>query len=292
MIRGFQRLQPGDAISASEYNRLLDEIERGSRRVVAPPLSLRNGGDGDQLSIEQRPFIWVRITGHETENYSYGTVDQSRYSGIEQTDDPNTAGTYDLPSGIQFFSDSLYLMEVNGRTDVPDNAIVKAYQSNNGPYYTFLFEQAFEYGGGGGSGVALVKILSYNDFTSNTGYIPDLINKPPGILYYIGMIQGFIQGPGPFDTGTLVYLVPYYQIPIVGSLPGLPQLPGAPTAYLALNMGTTATLPVADTSGNPSIVPINNQNTTLQVYVATQYPAATTLDCTGVPPNDKLVIGP
>jgi len=158
MIRPFEQITPGQAPSATEYNRAMREIERQSRLTVAPPLTLVSDFNGQRLGVIDRPQVWVRITGHKLSGYnsSNGTDegDPEKYSGIEQTEDQNTdTGTYDLPGGLEFYVDDLYLKEVNGRTDVPEGAIVRAYHSNNGNYFTFLFETAFEdYSGSGGGG--------------------------------------------------------------------------------------------------------------------------------------------
>lgn len=150
MIRPFDKVTPGEAIPATEYNRAMREVERQSRIQVAAPLTLTSDFTGQRIGLPERPTYWVRVTGHKLSGYNSGAgtddgSDPTKYSGIEQTDDQDTdTGTYDLPGGIEFYIDDVYLKEVNGRTDVPEGAIVRAYHSNNGPYYTFLFETAFE----------------------------------------------------------------------------------------------------------------------------------------------------
>lgn len=145
MIRPFERITPGEGIPSSDFNRAMVEIARNARWQVASPIVITSDANGFYVAILDKPQLWVRVTGHHGKaGYYSGTdtqdSDLSRYSGIEQTDDVDTNGTYDLPGGIEFRSDGLYLKEVNGRTDVPEGAIVRAYHSNNGPYYTFLFE--------------------------------------------------------------------------------------------------------------------------------------------------------
>lgn len=159
MIRPFERVKAGEAISASEYNRAMREVEHGQRWSVAAPLMLQSDFNGNRLSIADKPHYWVRITGHKLSAYNSDTGSDeggnpTHYSGLEQTEDQDTdTGSYDLPGGVEFYVDDLYLKEVNGRTDVPEGAIVQAFFSHNGPYYTFLFEQAFdEYSGQGQGG--------------------------------------------------------------------------------------------------------------------------------------------
>lgn len=128
-------------------------------------------------------------------------------------------------------------------------------------------------------------------------YITDT-RTTPGIIYFLGTILTFDQSSGTSDMQdtapqrlALVWLVPYYQ-PFMTPSTTAP-LPNPGEAYDAIDMGTTATLPIdfhgifgsdADAQGLAGI--------TLEVYLTTQYPAGTLLDCEGSPPDDKLVIGP
>lgn len=141
-MRPLETISPGEAIPASEYNRAMQEISRQSRWNSAAPIVITNDLSGFRVAILDKPMIWVRVTGNHTTGYGAGGGHESttvRYSGIEQTDDDDHNGTYDLIGGIEFVADGLYLKEINGRTDVPSGVIVRAYQSNNGNYYTFMF---------------------------------------------------------------------------------------------------------------------------------------------------------
>lgn len=293
MIRPFERIRPGEPISASEFNRAMREVERQNRRTVAPPLMTTSDGTSERVSLMSRPHIWVRITGHEAANASGVVADLTKYSGIEQTDDPSTDGEYDLNSGLEFYTDRTYLKEVNGRTDVPDNAIVRAYASDNGEYYTFLFEQAFEetyYGmANSGSGAADIRTLQYTDGSTSTNYI---IDGSTGIFYFPSVIESFDQGAGVFDTSTFVFLVPKYQSAIVGGVALNVPLINNGNEYMGIQMPSPATLLLNDTAGELVGNPLNGTSVTWPVFLTTQYPSGVKLQCVGSPPVDQLVIGP
>jgi hypothetical protein len=305
MIRDFQNLVPGGQLSAGDFNSAMAEIERLTRLLVRSPLTLNVTESGLLLGCDVNEGIWVRITGHLCGGSGSGSGGgsgsgsgsgggfcgpfgaPSHYSGVEQTDAIFPEGCTDLPGGLQFFDDSLFLKEVSANGSVPENAIVRAYPSNNGPYYLFQFSS----GGGSivGGGSALVRTMNYTDGGSGTNYIYD--PTTPNIIYWPSFIDGWAQPAGPYDSAYCFLSTPW-QTNVVGGLAADISLLINNRYYTGTFMGYVA-LPLQDTGGElVGHEPPNNTTVAWPLFVTTHYPSGIKLVCTDVPPEESLEVGP
>lgn len=155
MLQTFSRPAAGEQLSAAEMRRLFETVEALTRIQGVPPLRFTWDVAGPRVSTDEPRSIWVRITGKESSGSGgsgSGDGGESAYSGIEQTTLDELEGTQDLEGGLEFFVDNLYLKEVTGNPDVPYDAIVRAYSTQDGPYYTFLYSPGTQVDSGSGSG--------------------------------------------------------------------------------------------------------------------------------------------
>lgn len=53
MFKDFKKIRPGGPVSAEDYNRLLEEVQRLGRMTASPPLVLRNDGSGYHFRYDQ-----------------------------------------------------------------------------------------------------------------------------------------------------------------------------------------------------------------------------------------------
>jgi hypothetical protein len=150
-----------------------------------------------------------------------------------------------------------------------------------------------------GGQVATLRILGYADGGDScssggpgTPYIVD--PDTPNILVFIAVVEQLVMPGGPIDVGTLVYLVPKYQVPITGSIPGLPLLPSYPGEVEGVYQGYSYVECINDTSGIESLLlPFEGGvEVSLPVFVTTRYPAAVRIQCGGSPPADNLLFPP
>ena len=137
----FTRLVPNDQLSAAEYNRLLDLVER-LLAFNSVGIGLAVGSAGPQLRDLDPPFLWVKLTNNPD--------DQGRYSGIEQLalrQDKYLVWT-DKPGGLVFSPCTYALYEQNDNFDVGPDTIVEAYRGV-GDFWVFNYCCT---GSGSGSG--------------------------------------------------------------------------------------------------------------------------------------------
>lgn len=299
MIRPFRQLEPGDRVSAAEFNRLAAEVERLQRMLVTPPLQLDTGVTGQKLSINQRGGIWVKITGKKlttdpiesgasSGNYvdtnsgsascpcsgsgmivgsgsSSGCYPPNHYSGEQVTDSLCSGSGFILQGGLKFYVDTFPLKEIEGNVSVSAGSIVKAYPSDNGAYYTFKFASSSVSSGGAADCRILSGILTEN----NGSYTVGPAQPFPGNAYaYFAVIQDNPDVWGfPPDTLTYVWLVPYYQDNwslITATVHNVQLTMGL--AYIAVPVNATY---IAGIKTNPDDDPIIMS---LPVYVTTYSP--------------------
>lgn len=309
MIRPYPQVRAGDNLSASELNRLFNDIYRLTQIQVRAPLTLEFTSVGPLLGIRYREAIWARITGPAapctttgsgsgTGAASFGSGDctgafatGAAYNGIEQSDTP--LGVIDANGGKVFCCDYL-LIEVSGNTQVPVNSIVRAYPSQDGTYYTFLFAESGG-GAGGSTNAKIIRTLQYADGSTGNNFI---IDPGTGVFFWPAIETNFDPVSGDIlDVGPLVWLVPIYQanIPSVGgSIAANVPLLFSDHWYTGIDQGSTYSLTPNDVGGElaGAYSAYNHVADNWQVWATTDYPAGIRITCTGSPPTDQLQIGP
>lgn len=125
---------------------LLDLVHRTSQPTPGGDSGeLIRGANGYQFGDNEPPQYWVQIVRHED------PVVEWAYSGKlirVGTDFVTVPDQY-----LTFTGDKFPLIEMTENTDVPDNAIARAYPDPSGQFYTFLWSGNMEESGSGlGSG--------------------------------------------------------------------------------------------------------------------------------------------
>lgn len=155
-MRPVRPLKPGGPISASEHNRGMEQVRRAANPTASAGTDRFRGPLGDSVRDASLPDIWVKITGPAGEDGSggSGSAGESQpfhYDGIQllgtRDDDPPYE---EVVTGFQFDA-TFPLVEISGRDDVPDGAVVKAFPHESGGWYEFKFGTE-EGGSGSGDG--------------------------------------------------------------------------------------------------------------------------------------------
>ena len=275
MLQTFSRPAAGEQLSAAEMRRLFETVEALTRIQGVPPLRFTWDVAGPRVSTDEPRSIWVRITGKESSGSGgsgSGDGGESAYSGIEQTTLDELEGTQDLEGGLEFFVDNLYLKEVTGNPDVPYDAIVRAYSTQDGPYYTFLYSP----GSGTGTTVKILRII---------GIDGGFVTAGDGIRYYLTSVQVYPPTGTPPDSDVLIWLAPYYQTAIWGGVPDVYL--DVSRAYSGILTGEMKAITVDVTESNGAIgIETGSQELNLPVAWTAFSPPAIACD------DDSPVIAP
>jgi hypothetical protein len=204
-------------------------------------------------------------------------------------DDLCSDGTIDRPGGMTFSVNNYPLKEAQGNVNVPVGSIVRAYPSNNGPYYIFKFAAPATTGG-----MEIIRIFAgmVDPFSiDGTNYVTD----PAGCnaVFYLGTLMQYGGGcltdectDATIESCNLAWLAPLYQPAFLGI--GTFQaalVPGFP--YMAKYMGEDRTLTI-NTNDAPGPDPTNVQTITAPVYITAAMPF--TMTCDGHTPT--TIVGP
>lgn len=202
-----ESFRPGKVVSARALNQAEKNAFRATAGKTGPPLETVRSPIGDlSRMLPAEGVIWATITGKLTEGLSPPASDFC-YSGQQQLDllpgAIDTDAVDDEGGGIEFFADTLPLVEVSGNPNVPAGSIVRAFQGN-GPYYVFG-------GASGSTGVELIKI-NPPTFYLGTGGVT--------LCFYDGTILAPTIAAGWATTPTNVWWVTKYADALVDPLPG------------------------------------------------------------------------
>lgn len=131
----------GEHLTGRRLNDAADAGYRANRVAAAPPLQSFRLGDAASVHDTRRPAMTFRVTGKDKLNPSSpSTGNDNLYSGVQQI--TTAAGDVDdLGAGtqLQCYVDYLPLVEVGGRTDVPEDAFVTADVAPQGDHLIFRY---------------------------------------------------------------------------------------------------------------------------------------------------------
>lgn len=165
--------QRGDVISARELNEQQENAWRGSQTVGAGSSGVvRPPGSEPILSGDPIPRVFARITGRGSACAYSGVsgnpyppditaAGPNCYCGVEQVSNPD-GSIEDFETGIIWDSFAFPLVEMTGRDDVPEDAIVWATPSRTGSHWEFIWEGADDGGSGSGCGSGCSTGISLN----------------------------------------------------------------------------------------------------------------------------------
>lgn len=161
----------GALVRGGEFtDSLAAQLQQIQRLTADLPIEVLKNGDAWHLHWALPPCRIVRITGHAEGNFgsSGQTLPDNHYTGIEQITHLGDELSQDLPAGVEFTA-AFPLIEVNGVTNVPTNAVVYAVPSIIGDHYCFIYASGTgvrpcsEQSGGSGSGSAACCHLQISD---------------------------------------------------------------------------------------------------------------------------------
>jgi hypothetical protein len=123
---------------------LLRHLTQTISLTSSAPIEVVKNGDAYHISWSRQEDKFVRITGHaEGTGYSGSSggtpfLPENHYTGIEQTMAVGEEVSRDLISGLRF-TNVYPLIEINGITSVPVDAVIRAYPALSGTHYEFDF---------------------------------------------------------------------------------------------------------------------------------------------------------
>lgn len=129
----FPRLRPGQAPSASDYNRLVEAVEALANLTAVPPMEVihTSGGYHVRLIDTSNPPILIRLTGQ-----AWGDFPDAKYAGVEVNGDGTGGGIFPEASRgvVSTLNGSgevnIPIWEANGNAYVPTDAFC---QNPSGP---------------------------------------------------------------------------------------------------------------------------------------------------------------